>query len=340
MSNTLLASYETAAVPVSWQLRFNPQLNTTHANTVGIPFLATCFTQGSEPMTVDWGDGAATIVDENSDFADFTHTYATSVDDIVVTMSSSTWDKYRIIVGLLASNLHESQTLREDYFQCTLIGVENRIPKLYGIQQRERYFDATYVGYNLFCDCNHLASIPSDLFDDNIQADDFDNCFYRTKLTTIPSALFANCIKAVSFSDCFAWCTSLTTIPPELFRNNIDVIYFISCFDRCTSLPSIPIGLFDSNTKVKSFNYCFQNCTALTSIPTNLFSNNTAVTSFNYCFRYVTLTGHTIKIGSAVVDSATSFCRTGGTVQVPANSTTFDTFTALADQLNITVQTA
>ena len=138
-----------------------------------------------------------------------------------------------------------------------------------------------------FNSCISLTSIPTGLFDYNINVTSFYATFGGCKsLTSIPSGLFDNNINVTSFSATFSNCISLTSIPTGLFNNNINVTSFDGTFGDCTSLTSIPTGLFDNNTLVTSFNSTFSRCYLLTSIPSGLFDNNTLVTSFNSTFQY------------------------------------------------------
>lgn len=137
MSNTLLASYKPPVY--EWNLRFNPQLNTKHANTIGVPFVPESFSSSSMPMKIDWGDGTTAIVNANSQFEDFTHTYDADVSDVTVTMSSHDWLDYRYA----CSRYSESSTpptqdeaashrMRYEYFNETLVAVVDAIPNNIG----------------------------------------------------------------------------------------------------------------------------------------------------------------------------------------------------------------
>ena len=283
MSNTLLASYETAAVPVSWQLRFNPQSNTVHPNTIGVPFTQYSFGEGSSPMTIDWGDGTSSVVDENSQLEDFTHTYDTSADDVTVTLTSKTWPSYRYAVESYSDSA-SSSIIRKQYFDTALISVLDRIPKVAG-----GYYDGATAsfGTDLFNGCNNLVFVPDDVFDNNAANNriSFSSCFNGcSSLTSIPAGLFDNIVNVTSFSSCFNGCSSLTSIPVGLFTNNTQITSFYNCFKGCSSLTSIPAGLFDNNTQVTTFWWCFGGCSSLTSIPDGLFDNNTQVITFAYCF--------------------------------------------------------
>ncbi len=194
-----------------------------------------------------------------------------------------------------------------------------------------------------FQNCSSLQSIPSGLFDSNTAVTSFYSCFQNcSSLQSIPSGLFDNNTEATTFQYCFYGCSSLQSIPSGLFDNNTAVTDFRYCFYNCTSLQSIPSGLFDNNTAVTTFNGCFGNCTSLASIPSGLFNNNTAVTIISNCFSGCTLLADfTLNIGSSLVTSASSFVTlksgTTRTINVPANSSTYTTFSNVASDLGLTI---
>lgn len=377
---SVLASYEVAAVPVVWKLRFNPQLNTVHPNTIGIP-ISTSRTSEGDRLYIDWGDGTQTIVDNNSSEDVFKHTYSADINNVVVSITSNTWPSFSYI-----SDISDGKPIRTEYFNETLIAVENAIPAL------SRYSMSTYTA--IFKDCANLKTVPSDVFINWSNIRNFNSCFNGcsslesipagifdshtectafyytftdcTSLKEIPTGLFDNNTKVTNFSFCFSGCSSLTSIPSGLFDNNKQVTIFVGCFEECSSLISIPVGLFDNNLLATSFTGCFRLCGNLASIPEGLFDNNTEGTTFNQCFTwcyklanipsglfanntkvttfqncfFMSLPENTsLIIGSPSVDNATNFAE-DTTVIVPANSTTYDTFTAVAESLNITVQTA
>ncbi|MFJ1328155.1 leucine-rich repeat protein [Capnocytophaga canimorsus] len=141
--------------------------------------------------------------------------------------------------------------------------------------------------FGCFYGCSNLTSIPTGLFDKNVNVTNFTACFYNcTNLTSIPTGLFDKNVNVTSFSSCFYNCTNLTSIPTGLFDKNVNVKDFSHCFYFCTNLTSIPTGLFDKNVNVTDFTGCFYGCSNLTSIPTGLFDKNVNVTFFSSCFYF------------------------------------------------------
>lgn len=121
---------------------------------------------------------------------------------------------------------------------------------------------------------------------------DFEYCFESCyNLTSIPTGLFDKNINVTSFYCCFQDCSTLESIPERLFDKNIEVEAFNACFSHCTNLKEIPKGLFDKNKKATNFMRCFSFCSNVT-LNKNIFSNegNTDRFSgmnmlFNYCFQ-------------------------------------------------------
>ena len=228
--------------------------------------------------------------------------------------------------------------------------------------------DFSFCFYGVYA----LRSIPAGLFSSNTEVTSFSGCFeYCSALTSIPAELFSHSPKATTFTRCFYHCTGITSIPSGLFVNNPNVEVFEGCFEGCTALTSIPSGLFDSCTKVNryAFNSCFAGCSKITSIPTGLFDYNVDADDFSKCFYNCTrlasvpsglfvnniiakdfsscfypggyLTNMTVHIGSPIVNRCGSFVKKYSsntvTVYVPANSTTYTTFSNQASTLGITV---
>ncbi len=207
--------------------------------------------------------------------------------------------------------------------------------------------------YFCFNRCSSIEYIPENLFDYNVDITDLTGCFSGcSSLFYIPENLFEYNTKVInicmsadnSYSHLFSYCTSLISIPENLFKSFDKVTHFRRCFENCTSLQSIPSGLFDNNTAVTSFGSCFSGCTSLQSIPSGLFDNNTAVTSFSSCFyQCSSLTDFTLHIGSSLVSSCNTFvpkkAGTTRTIYVPANYTTYTTFSNQATTIGLTIET-
>ena len=147
-----------------------------------------------------------------------------------------------------------------------------------------------------FNSCYSLATIPSDLFANNVNNLNFQSCFrFCEALTTIPSDLFKNNINVTSFSGCFADCVNIHTIPAGLFANNVKATSFSSCFANLSesetyALTNVPVGLFDNNVNATNFANLFYSCYSLTEVPSGLFANNVKVTDFDGTFYNITLT--------------------------------------------------
>ena len=113
-------------------------------------------------------------------------------------------------------------------------------------------------------------------------------------------------------------------------------------FCACRSIETVPETLLEWNSNKEIFAYLFAKCISLTSIPQNLFKCTTAVKDFSSCFYACdALEDFDIRIGSSVVENAANFVdkKVGceRVVRVPRNSTTYNTFDALADELGLTV---
>ena len=100
--------------------------------------------------------------------------------------------------------------------------------------------------------CSNLTEVPAHLFDSNVNATNFSNCFYYcNSLTTLPSGLFAKNRKATDFSSCFATCNRLVLIP-DLFTDestdeahrfaDVATVNFTNCFSRSGYVSGSPAG--------------------------------------------------------------------------------------------------
>ena len=162
-----------------------------------------------------------------------------------------------------------------------------------------------------FRSCN-LVSIPETLFVNNPHIIDFSYCFAYTKIDYIPENLFANNINATNFGNCFEG-SNISSIPEKLFANNINAGYFSGCFAG-TAISTIPENLFASTINALEFSACFYG------------------TSF--------LKDFSLRIKSEWVYDATSFVgefQGSGTIYVPANSATAETFYNASLPNNVTI---
>ena len=166
----------------------------------------------------------------------------------------------------------------EDVSNCFIYSSISEIPyDLFYNCINIRYVDYCFYG------CELLTSIPSGLFDKNINITSFKACFCYSGVESIPESIFYNNLKARDFSWCFSRCP-ITEIPPSLFAKNINATDFRICFGVCENLTKIPQGLFDKNINVTNFRSLFWDCTSLVTTPFNLFDNNINTTDFAGCF--------------------------------------------------------
>jgi hypothetical protein len=168
---------------------------------------------------------------------------------------------------------------------------------------------------NCFSTHSFLSSIPSNLFNYNLNITNlnscfdfcevqstlplgsFDNlfnltiareCFKLNPVSAIPAGLFDNNRRLHDITSCFEQCFNLQLIPDNLFKNNTELRIARNVF-QAVPIKSIPSTLFTYTTAVTAFGNTFLNCTALTSVPSNLFTTNLLVSSFVNCFGGVTL---------------------------------------------------
>lgn len=231
--------------------------------------------------------------------------------------------------------------------------------------------------YYTFDSCT-LTEIPADLFKHNSEIGEFLGTFYGcTNLSSIPEDLFKYNTEVVTFNATFQNCTSLTEIPANLFNINptvrnikqvfqgtgitsipanlfdglVNCVNYARLFRNCTGLTSVPEGLFDDSPAVKYFDYTFAGCKGLTSVPENLYAKQTEAENLSLNASFYNCSNLTVNmiIGSANVNltdtetNAAAYFAYGtaakGTVSVPADSTTYDTFVAAASTSNVEVTT-
>ena len=159
---------------------------------------------------------------------------------------------------------------------------------------------------------NNIKSIPERLFENNVNAMDFNYLFNECeKITNIPENLFKNNVKATNFELAFFRCRGITSIPENLFKNNINVTNFSGLFWECEKITNIPEKLFENNVKVTKFNSTFFACKGLISIPENLFKNNINVIDFGKLFYLCT--GIT-NIPNNIIESSKKVKNKGGDI--------------------------
>ena len=154
-----------------------------------------------------------------------------------------------------------------------------------------------------FSGCTSLTQVPAIPSSVTNMMSTFSGCTSLTKAPAIPSSV-------TDMGGTFSGCTSLTQAPaiPS------SVMYMPSTFSGCTSLtqaPAIP-------SSVRSMNGTFYGCTSLTGT-VRVNASNIIYNNVHNCFYNIT---NNIK------------------VQVPANSTTYNTFNRVyGSSSNITIET-
>jgi hypothetical protein len=332
---------------VAWQLdskdyEWNIVVNATNGNSryASVPFV---MYNRSGTMTVDWGDGTTSSI-TSSNWQNAVHQYAVG-GTYNVSVRHTNWNEIRIATDYdqdwnsSTSNRYSSYPRYNIiwYFAKSVKNILNPIPPVAGAEYLSNYSSSSMTAVSsdrttrcMFYYCDNLESVPDNLFANFPETTDFYSCFHKcTRLKSIPSGLFDSNTAAASFQYCFQYCSSLQSIPSGLFDNNTQTTSFQYCFQYCSLLQSIPSGLFDSNTAATNFGGCFRNCTSLQSIPENLFANNTSAVDFNYCFDSTKdIKNFTLRIGSEQVKYILRmfYNPESGTVYVPENSTTYNTF--------------
>lgn len=300
--NRYTAEIDNSSETMQWEELANMSFTVKVDENLGfnIPFP----TSGETPtnIMVDWGDDSAlTIVNKGTTLSDgdgFNYEYA-ETGEYTITIYSYQVDeteqqipKINFWYNRKNNNNHQKLVLintpflnteTEDFsycfFQCSNL---TSIPT--GLFDKN--IEVTSFEY-CFQDCSKLESIPTGLFDKNINVTSFNYCFRSCeKISNIPIGLFDKNTKVTSFNYCFESCYNLTSIPTGLFDKNTNAISFYCCFQDCSTLESIPERLFDKNIEVEVFNACFSHCTNLKEIPEGLFNNNKKATNFMSCFKF------------------------------------------------------
>ncbi len=275
--NRYTAEIDNSSETMQWEELANMSFTVKIDENLGfnIPFP----TSGETPanIMVDWGDGSAlTIVNKGTTLSDgdgFNYEYAETGEYAIAIYSDQVDETEQQIPKI---NFWNNRNNNNNHQKLVLINT----PFL-----NTETEDFSYCFYY----CSNLTSIPTGLFDKNINVTNFNYCFQSCeKISNIPTGLFDRNTKVTDFEYCFESCYNLTSIPTGLFDKNIEVTSFESCFENCYNLTSIPTGLFDKNINVTSFYCCFQDCSTLESIPERLFDKNIEVEAFNACFSHCT----------------------------------------------------
>jgi hypothetical protein len=241
--------------------------------------------QGTQPMTVDWGDGTVETITQTalpSSANWVTHSYASGgVYEIKVSESlervyfNRTGDAAKAIKILNWGDCVWS-SFQEAFSTCNLTELPTT-PILNG--ENITTFRAAFLS-------NELTSIPKELFDNCPNVTNFAIIFQNNNLTSIPAGLFDSCPNVTTFDTAFRF-NQLTSIPAGLFDSCPNVTNFGDVF-ILNQLTSIPAGLFDNCPNVTDFSGAFR-LNQLTSIPAGLFDNCPNVTNFGSIFSSNTL---------------------------------------------------
>jgi hypothetical protein len=241
--------------------------------------------QGTQPMTVDWGDGTVETVTQTalpSSANWITHSYASGgVYEIKV---SETLERVYFdnegdaskAIKVLNWGACVWSSFQNSFSNCNLTELPTT-PILNG--ENVTNFRTAFFS-------NQLTSIPAGLFDNCPNITSFRSAFFLNQLTSIPAGLFDNCPNVNDFRFIF-FSNQLTSIPAGLFNNCPNVNDFGSAFNS-NQLTSIPAGLFDNCPNVIDFGSAF-NSNQLTSIPAGLFNNCPNVIDFASTFNSNTL---------------------------------------------------
>ena len=254
------------------EMKFTIDLTSFADKSYTLPFVKN--TTGNYKLIVDWGDNQKTEIAPYTNLSSnanlLTHTY-TSQQSYQITISSTQTDATKEQMPSFKPGSY--QTGNDN--QLKIVSMDSPMLNVGGIG-----LDACFLG------CSNLKTIPSTLFEKNIQLTNMSACFNKcTGLTTIPPTLFEKNTGVRLFGSCFYGCTGLTEIPDELFKTNTAATSFQSCFEGCTNLSEVPANIFEQNTNVTNFSYCFFGCSGLRTLPGTLFQTNTEVTTFSQCFR-------------------------------------------------------
>lgn len=199
-----------------------------------------------------------------------------------------------------------------------------------------------------FANCGATGILGSDIFSENILAENFEGTFNRAKFTTaIPYLLFTNNTNALYFGLTFKGSTFSGRLDGRLFMNCPDALMFNETWRDCIYLTELESSLFYYNKKVNTFHAAFMNCTGFSNNGTlgypvyngTLFARCTdsaTTLSFSYTFASCTNVSQSLPLdmfanNSKVVDFSYTFSDNDGLtgtipVQLFANCPNVTTF--------------
>ena len=274
--------------------KYNIKNNTESEFTYTINFIFGLYNYlNNEEFKIDWGDGSeeTVIKDGNINSENCTHTYNDSTKMYTISISSS-------------NNVMPYINMYNE--TGNTISVLTPFLKMIDIYGNEIKY---YTG---FYNCEHLESLPNELFSNNSQIIRFrsndnsssirfpDETYYdfEHKYHGLYINYHDNCQYTIHTmgiylpNGCFQNCLSLKEIPEDLFDYTQNVTDFDSCFMN-SGLEHIPEKLFYNTKEVTSFTGTFYGCKNLISnrndlLPKNLFYNNKNATHYNATFAYCT----------------------------------------------------
>ena len=147
-----------------------------------------------------------------------------------------------------------------------IIKIGNRIIE-YGREIEEMIF-SIYVQNDAEADKRNVV-LP--ILDSEI---DFSYAFSEcSNIVSIPEGLFDNCLEAEEFQGTFEDCIGITNVPEELFNNCPEITSLSQCFSGCIGLTQeiYPLWTIGTNNAENSYRGnpngegCFYNCINLTN---------------------------------------------------------------------------
>lgn len=267
-----------------------------------IPFINGDYKDNLTNISILWGDGTQTIIDNgnvspNSCF----HEYA----------SSGTYD---ILIYSYDSKIPRFSFQEVDDYPVCLTEVNTPLLRMINLDGTT----ATNLE-GIFYGASNLTYIPNNLFDNNTTATNFSYCFYGADNLglKIPESLFSKCLEMRDASYIFANTTCV--IPTGIFNNNtklenlsyafnnrggklypidadkmfmtlINLTNLEGCFSSSlvSSFPNL-----NNNLKLQNVSKMFFQVETKSRIyiPTYYFRNNVNITNFSYCFSDINYSG-------------------------------------------------
>lgn len=239
---------------------------------IAIPFRVGEYGSNLETITILWGDGNTTTINNGSITTEnIVHTYDNDgIYDIYIYSSNGKIPEFNfgtISNGIFINmrRLIRMYTPILPMIDTTGAPITNGMVKMF------------YYAVN-------LESVPEDLFIFNNQGEDFSYAFAACyKLETVPANIFEYCHNIKNVSHCFYLSTGFVTIPETLFENNSSIEDISFIFSGCTNLSYIPIELMEDLPNVKNARGAFQ-CKSLQFLTPGLLDTNLELTDVSSLF--------------------------------------------------------